>query len=370
MKNKRCFISSILFLILILLMGSTCVSADKIKTAYYGRNILKQVKQGSKEEEYLRKHGCDHPIEGIYYYRGNDGVYWKDAPIEWYIIKDTGSDYILLAKYVDMIMYYDRNITSEIFWDSSYMRSYLNNDYINTMFSKSERNQIKPTTLSTEEYSFKDKPSDTNKPVSKVITTNDKVFLLSADEIKSGNYTITKDMMIGKTTDFVKHYRGDTVMPWWLRGPRSWFYGTQQTPIVNKSGEVVTYYGSYSYGVRPCIRVPKTAKGLRLSNPGELTPSFLEEGSILLPPTDINLTRKGYDTFLLSWRNVSNAYNYKIYVKGPLSKEDTTYKLYTSTDSNSAVISMKKPGKYSLQICSVDKNGKQENAVQRNNSQL
>ena len=76
------------------------------------------------------------------------GVYkWEDgeAPIEWIIIDATKNQYLLLSKYLVKCMpfYGEKRQKKEfIGWSRSDVRTWLNNDFLETAFSETDRNRI------------------------------------------------------------------------------------------------------------------------------------------------------------------------------------------------------------------------------------
>ena len=272
-KNK--FLTTLCILFSALFIQIPTFAAN---TVFFGRFIQDEVVKGSEEDALVRSKTTDDKgritIDGIRY-QEKDWYYYKDAPIEWYIIKDMGDSVILLSKYILGASTYDGTVAGSVFWDHSSIREYLNTDFMNEAFTEAERSQLIPVNLTTNEHTYESLYTVRDNAVT-VCSTSDKVFLLSKDDLIDGTYAITdKSMLIASPSVFVKY--NQEPMKWWLRGPRGWNYGNQTAIYVNEEGEVDWWYGTYDRGLRPCICVSKGTPGLSQTNPGPLVPSSLSQ---------------------------------------------------------------------------------------------
>ena len=303
------------FLVLICALLIT-IQVNAAQTVFFGRYVQEQVPHGSSEEQFLKEKeiiGNDTYIDGIRYLI-SDGYYYKDAPIEWYIIKDNGNSYILLSKYVLSTLNYDGRVTGSNFWDTSEIRKFLNTTFMKRAFSSNEQNQLIPVNNTTTEYTFESIyiVSD-RKPT--IVTTSDKIFLLSENEIQEGAYEVGGSILIGIPVKSINEKQEP--MSWFLRGPCGWYYGNQQVPHVNATGELGMYYGTYTKGVRPCICVSKTAPGLSTSRPETRIPSDLSKPAVA---TDLKVTFIKYNQIRLTWKPARNVKAYKVFYR--LSPDD------------------------------------------------
>ena len=271
-RRRVLFSSALLFTVLFMaLLITQNVAAD---TVFFGRYLQKQVPQNSDEENYLKAHGEFENgvtvIGGVRYGSKGD-YYYKDTPIEWYIIEDDGSDFVLLSKYVlDFSCFQYSSDGMNVFWDRSVLRSFLNNEFYNKAFTSSEQGQIIPTTVSTEEYTYESIYIVGDRQPT-IITTTDKVFALSGDEITGGRYAVGTGVRKGIPSPYIDP--AGAPLKWYLRGPCDWYYGNPTILFVNENEQIDWWYGTYTYGVRPCIRVSKSAPGLFMQDPGTEIPT-------------------------------------------------------------------------------------------------
>ena len=134
----------------------------------------------------------------------------------------------------------DKNIT----WEKCSLRKYLNNDFINTAFSESERALIKTVAVKNEDNKeFGTKGGN---------DTSDKIFLLSIDEIQK-YFTPTEPE---ESVNRICRYKDGKTDEWWLRSPGIGKSGKQSgsASYVDDDGSVYgNYYVGNSAGVRPAL---------------------------------------------------------------------------------------------------------------------
>ncbi len=143
-------------------------------------------------------------------------VYWfKYEPIKWrvldpatgmvmaetildsqtynnYVLRDGSDEYGYLACWGDSSKtYYANN------YEKSSIRKWLNNDFYNTAFSASQQSKIQYTTLDNSAYSDSYSAYDS-------ASTNDKIYLLSYDEVLDYAFSNCSDLIIAQGSDYAK----------------------------------------------------------------------------------------------------------------------------------------------------------------------
>ncbi|MBQ6264785.1 MAG: hypothetical protein IJK60_04990, partial [Clostridia bacterium] len=160
-------------------------------------------------------------------------TYWfKFEPIEWKVF-DPDSGFIVCACAIDSQAYnnYIWNADGEYYgndektyrandYANSSIRTWLNNDFINTAFSSSQQENIKVTELNNS------CPYDSNYDSE---TTSDKIFLLSYNEVTNSEYGFNSDAESSDTarqrssSDYAKcqgiYKNSAGNSSWWLRSP-------------------------------------------------------------------------------------------------------------------------------------------------------
>lgn len=199
---------------------------------------------------------------------GNDGVITWDCiyfgnyyqsnsttkePIKWRVLSVKGDDAFLLA---DRNMDYQPYNTESknVTWETCTLRKWLNNNFYNAAFSATEKSAVK-TTVVVNEDNLEHRTEGGN-------NTNDKVYLLSAQEAMTLSYgfppyNMSEKAREAKNTKYIneqgvnKGY-GEWVGNgyWWLRTP-----GNQKNTaaVVNFSGYIVMD-GDYVYSESPYVR--------------------------------------------------------------------------------------------------------------------
>ncbi len=222
---------------------------------YFGEYFQNEV----TDEEYLsrlRKADWENDevtIENISFAR-KDGHYFYKSAVAWDIL-DSDADYYLLLS--DKILTYH---TFSDFWNVSDIRTWLNSDFYDDLFSTDEKNQMTPIVKKTKYYPYDDAYINNKDP--QYIETSDYVSLLDENEVQQSSYgfddgTEESDSRIAKCTKYAN--LDEIADRWWVRGPAIWSYGNLQEKYVSGKGTLASWYGTYSYGVRPIIRVKKTA---------------------------------------------------------------------------------------------------------------
>ena len=143
----------------------------------------------------------------------------------WYVIDKTSDSITLLCKEIVVQMPYN-DTDEDVTWEECSLRQWLNTEFYNG-FSESENALIAETQVKNKDNSKYNTKGGND--------TNDKIFLLSVDEIEG------IDKKILKSNDW-----------WWLRSPGK----TQNSAMnINSEGEVGNFGNliNYKRGVRPVL---------------------------------------------------------------------------------------------------------------------
>ena len=179
----------------------------------------------------------------FHYAKANDSI-------EWIVLDESGGYYTLLSKKVLFMSDYQG------FWSESPLRDKLNGDFYNTAFTKNEQKDMKTIVNVTKYHPYNDVYID--KKPAQYIETYDKVSLLDSEEVQSLDYGF--DNTDGETNTRIAYttkYAGydEPAVKWWLRGPGGWNHGNMVQSYVSYTGAIYSKYFTYSYGVRPVIKV-------------------------------------------------------------------------------------------------------------------
>lgn len=180
-----------------------------------------------------------------YYEQDNDETNGKE-PIEWLVLKNDGEKILLVSKYVLDVCQYNQT-SDKTTYDNSYLRSWLNNDFLNGAFTAEQQAYIVETEVA----------ADYNPEYEHIMAgynTKDKVFVFSAAE--ATKFYSTDAQRICKATLYAAA-RGCAVNGegsfWWLRTPG----GSTSYATAVKDAGVVDFFGyavdTANYGVRPVI---------------------------------------------------------------------------------------------------------------------
>lgn len=280
--------------------------------------------------------------------------YFKYQPIKWRVLDVSGDEALLLADQVlDCRKYHERyeNVT----WETSTLRTFLNDEFYQTVFSKDEQNAIVDSALENANNTFYRTNGGND--------TMDKVFILSSAELtrstgeeygfanyydcydearlaQSSTYAKAMGLFLGEVNDERGDFRG--YCDWWVRMPGQ---GPRNTVICWYVG-YVEYEGQYAEydkaGVRPALRLDLSAynptyAGTVCTNGTVKTASEVEnqkEQEITLPAV------KTYSAVKLGKKKASFSLNAETSGNGKL-----TYKV---TKGSSKCITVNKTGKVTL----------------------
>lgn len=209
------------------------------------------------------------------------GKYYKKEPIKWRVLSVDGNDALIVAdQNLDTQPFHNQNC-SEITWEGSSIRQWLNNDFYSTAFIEEEQNAILSTTVLTE-----DNPQY---GTANGADTTDKIYLLSAEEVRNKSYGFAMYHEKDSQTRQVKNtaYAGargawaDDAGNgwWWQRSLGSFPFNAVYTGsggVVDCSGYIVVNEGG---GVRPAMHLNllsaswKQAGQVRITSASELEPT-------------------------------------------------------------------------------------------------
>jgi len=198
-----------------------------------------------------------------------NGAIFTNKPIEWEVLAEEGNKALVITKKVIDVAPYN-NENTDVTWENSSLRRFLNEEFYNKAFSSEEKELINQVTLENKDNSYYGTVGGNN--------TNDKVFCLSMDEIKkyyksvewSTQFTYGESWnLVSECTDYTRlEKKADSVQVstvadnisisydagyWWLRSPGA---GRDKACIVK--GNIV---GSQTYsdvndskvGIRPAM---------------------------------------------------------------------------------------------------------------------
>lgn len=185
----------------------------------------------------------------------NFGAYEQDSvkkngkeEIEWQVLtKEDNKLFLISTKALDCQQY--NTSETNVTWETCSLRSWLNDTFLNTAFSKKEQALIQTTTVSADKN-----PEHDSDPGNQ---TNDKVFLLSINEAEK--YFATDDSRQCKPTSYAisngAYQSRDTGNCWWWL--RSSGFDRYRAASVYDDGGGGDYYGrnvDLDYGcVRPAL---------------------------------------------------------------------------------------------------------------------
>ena len=199
-------------------------------------------------------------IERDSYYYENQYNYFKMEPIKWRILSDDYNGGCLLL--AENILYGSDFIDYENYYENGEMRSWLNNIFYRNAFIDDDRNKI----ITTEVDNSLDSAIDSDNLIEKQSeyygnNTNDKIFLLSENEVTSkkygfGKYNANDKSRCRKATDFAMYNSASNYMDeefgnngsWWLRS--SYDNRKEYNRVITSKGSADDYNSmSYNSGI-------------------------------------------------------------------------------------------------------------------------
>lgn len=186
----------------------------------------------------------DYVIFGAY---EQDNVSNGWEAIEWLVLEKQGNQILVISKYaLDNQVYNTSN--TDITWENCSLREWLNNDFLNAVFSDSEKEMIPTVMLSADDTIYKSDPGN---------ATQDRVFLLSLSEVEK--YLTSYDARKCMPTDYAiangAYAASDSgyCCWWWVRTPgmkQNYAASIHKDGLLHEIGEPVDTGG---IAVRPAI---------------------------------------------------------------------------------------------------------------------
>lgn len=174
--------------------------------------------------------------------------------IEWIVLAKKEDSYLVISKFALVCKQYNDEKYKSVTWETSSLRNWLNNVFLNKAFSEEESNQIPTVQVAADEN-----PSYSTYPG---IATSDKIFLLSIKEAEQ--FFVTDNARRCAPTAYAKArgaytnsgYKtasGEAACSWWLRSPGD---DRRSAASVSNNGGIC-YYGddvsSELVSVRPAL---------------------------------------------------------------------------------------------------------------------
>lgn len=239
-------------------------------------------------------------------------VYWfKFEPIDWRVL-DPATGLVMCETIIDSQPYSNTIYSNgsgryNYFNDSSYtnyasdyetssIRKWLNNDFYNTAFTDSEKKEINTTTLNNDGYHTSVGTTGYEKLDSN--STNDKIFLLSYNEVRNSNYGFNSSSSaydparFAQGSDYAQSqglyvhrssgntYNGNSL--WRLRSPGDYSYYCCYGSIQGNSG--YDYIVGYTHlGVRPALRFNRIS-GISQSQNLKSDKVNIEKNDVIIQP--------------------------------------------------------------------------------------
>ena len=134
--------------------------------------------------------------------------------IEWIILARESDRVLVISRYALDCLQYNESYTKDVTWETCSLRKWLNDVFLNTAFTESEREKIHSMTVSADKNPDYDTDPGNN--------TTDPVFLLSNSEVlKYSDSDITWRQCIGTAYCNARgaFNSSDNRVKWWLRSP-------------------------------------------------------------------------------------------------------------------------------------------------------
>lgn len=313
------------------------------RVVYFGNYIQKQVTDeeelkvlqvSDKEGLFTNGNFC---YQGVHYAKKDD-IFYKDASIAWRVLKDDGGYLTLLSDKLLASRAYD----SWSGWKDSGIRDWLNGEFLENAFTKEEQEQIALTMLSSESLVYM-KPSA-------VEITEDKIYLPNEEDVKNTSYGFSSsDLEDESRVAYWTQYmdQKEQAADWWLRGEPNWSYGNPQNVRVSSKGSFTRWYMTWSYGIRPMLRVKKGAPGLSETEPEEkkLNTEYQDSSlDLTLKVADLFKGQSGFDRFTVDGPQVKaagfefNLFKYDCEVGMPFCFDHTDFSVKLDNSTKTAQV--------------------------------
>ena len=164
--------------------------------------------------------------------------------IKWLVLEVKDGKALVISKYALDCKQYNTSRTA-VTWETSTLRKWLNNDFINKAFSADEKAMIPTVTVSADKN-----PVYGTNPGN---ATQDQVFLLSSTE--ANQYFSSDSARECEPTDYAvangAYVNGNCW--WWLRSPGCTLYSAANVIDVGVVDEIGFFVDDVSYAVRPAL---------------------------------------------------------------------------------------------------------------------
>lgn len=169
--------------------------------------------------------------------------------IEWQILEVKQDRMLVISRYaLEHQPYHSQN--EDVTWETSSIRAWLNNDFLNSAFSREQQEKILSLPVAA------DKNPDHDTPVG--LDTEDAIFLLSC---KEASKYYTYDSLLSSECKGTPYFYASSMIPttlndncsWWLRTPGA---SATYAAVVGKKGVVYTNgerVSGRSFAVRPVM---------------------------------------------------------------------------------------------------------------------
>ena len=214
-------------------------------------------------------------------YRTNTIYWFKFEPIDWRVL-DTDTGLVMCETIIDSQPYSNtiycngsESSTYAYFNDSSYknyasdyetssIRKWLNNDFYNTAFTDSEKKEINTTTLNNDGFCTSVGITGYEKLDSN--STNDKIFLLSYDEVRNSKFGFNSDQYeydSARQTQGSDYAQSQGLYVYRRSGSA---YNNNSNWILRSAGDCTfycCYVSSFGYSVDDLCCVSRNGNGIR-----------------------------------------------------------------------------------------------------------
>lgn len=273
MKKLTSVLALFLSMVMVLSVTAEGVSAVVRADAVYDINSPSVAPNGVKT--------WDCVYFGNYNYFQAEG--WEAEPVKWRVLSVNGNDAFLMADGIVHAKPYasDGGVCT---WETSTLRTWLNQDFYQDAFSQEEQAAILATTVVNEDN------ADTGAEGGN--DTEDKIYLLSVSEVGKAEYGFDANL------DGESEARrfGEFGNSWWLRTP----CGDGYQAVVDGAGKVIRKQGQellkndYECGVRPVLHLDLSATSVWKSA-GTVKTSFIATETAA-PTKKPNSTQKPSNT--------------------------------------------------------------------------
>lgn len=236
------------------LIGGTSEGDWKGNYIYFGWEGLDENRDKGKESWQNIK---DY-VDGDDFYRLNGQLYSKSdlmTPIKWRILNNNGNALLLLSDQLLDVYGYGTTSNDHPTWETSSIREWLNNEFINYHFTSEEQADIKKSTVTDIV------PSDSNLPAGN--TTEDILFLPSKEELAEEDFgfpangeSLSRQVTYNNSSLKTRNTAGDK--SYWTRSRGDLNFSFLRPVFVGDTG-ICGYganrYSSWLLGVRPMLRL-------------------------------------------------------------------------------------------------------------------